>query len=79
MMTTLLSDEELKTQLMNLDPEFRRIAVQHSEYKRLLQELESKPYLTEAEMAEETRVKRIKLALKDQMLQMMSRFAVQPV
>lgn len=77
-MNTLLSDEELKTQLMNMDPEFRRLAVQHSEYKMLLNELESKAHLTEAEQAEELRVKRIKLALKDQMQEMLSRFAAQP-
>jgi uncharacterized protein YdcH (DUF465 family) len=64
---TLLNDEEIKSQLMTNDAEFRRLAVQHSEYKRLLHELESKPHLNEAELAEEARVKRIKLALKDQM------------
>jgi uncharacterized protein YdcH (DUF465 family) len=75
---TLLNDEEIKSQLMTIDPEFRRIAVQHSEYKRLLHELESRPHLNEAELAEEARVKRIKLALKDQMLQRISEHALQP-
>ena len=75
---TLLNDEEIKTQLMNIDPEFRRLAVQHSEYDRLLSELESKHHLNEAELAEEARLKRIKLALKDHMQGMMSQFAAQP-
>ncbi len=69
---TLLNDEEIKLQLMNSDAEFRRLAVQHSEYKQLLHELESKSHLNEVELAEEARVKRIKLALKDQMQELMS-------
>ncbi len=76
---TLLADEEIKTQLMALDPEFRRICVQHAEYKQLLHELESKVHLNEAELAEEHHLKKVKLALKDQMQAMMSRFAAQPV
>ncbi len=76
---TLLHDEEIRTQLMNIDPEFRRLAVQHSEYSRLLHELESKDHLCEAELSEETRLKKIKLALKDQMQEMMSHYATQPV
>jgi uncharacterized protein YdcH (DUF465 family) len=76
---TLLNDEEIKTQLMNLDPEFRRLAVQHSDYSRLLNELESKNHLSEAELAEEARLKRVKLALKDHMQEMMSHYATQPV
>jgi uncharacterized protein YdcH (DUF465 family) len=75
---TLLHDEEIKSQLMNIDPEFRRLAVQHSDYSRLLHELESKNYLGEAELAEEVRLKRVKLALKDQMQELMSHYATQP-
>lgn len=74
---TLLNDEEIKLQLMNSDPEFRRLAVQHSEYKQLLHELESKSHLNEVELAEEARVKRIKLALKDQMQELMSHHGAQ--
>ncbi len=75
----LLNEEEIKTQLMTLDPEFRRLAVQHSEYARLLDELESKHHMSEAELAEEARLKKIKLALKDHMQEMMSHYATQPV
>lgn len=76
---TLLNDEEIKTQLMALDPEFRRICVQHGEYKQLLHELERKDHLNEAELCEEHHLKKVKLALKDQMQSMISRFSTQPV
>ncbi|WP_155121554.1 DUF465 domain-containing protein [Bryobacter aggregatus] len=75
---TLLNDDEIKTQLMSTDPEFRRLAVQHSEYKQLLHELESKEYLNEVELAEEARLKRIKLAIKDHMQGIISQHAAQP-
>ena len=75
---TQLHDEEIKLQLMSSDPEFRRLAVQHAEYKQLLHELESKPHLNEVELAEEARVKRIKLALKDQMQEMMTHHSAVP-
>jgi uncharacterized protein YdcH (DUF465 family) len=75
----LLTEEDMKAQLMALDPEFRRISVQHSEYKQLLHQLEAKPHLNEAELAEEAHLKKVKLALKDQMLTIMSRYAEQPV
>jgi uncharacterized protein YdcH (DUF465 family) len=69
----LLNEEELKSQLMSSDPEFRRLAVQHSEYQRLIHELESKDHLNEVEAAEEARLKKIKLALKDQMQEFLLR------
>ncbi len=78
-MTLLLNDEEIKSQLMAQDPEFRRLCVQHSEYKQLLHELEAKDHLNEAELAEEHHLKKVKLALKDQMQAIMSRYATQPV
>ncbi|MFN9430129.1 MAG: YdcH family protein [Acidobacteriota bacterium] len=73
----LVTDEELKTQLMSTDPEFRRLAVQHSGYSRLLDELESKQHRTEAEVEEEARLKKIKLALKDQMQGRISEWVTQ--
>ncbi len=75
----LLTEEDMKAQLMALDPEFRRLSVQHSEYKQLLQELEAKSHLNEAELAEEAHLKKVKLALKDQMQSIMSRYSTQPV
>jgi uncharacterized protein YdcH (DUF465 family) len=63
--------EELKAHLMATDEEFRRLADQHSEYKRQLVALEAKHALSEQEQLEEVRLKKLKLHLKDQMAEIM--------
>ena len=69
-----LTPEELKSHLMETDDDFRRLAKQHCEYKKLLEALSSRPYLTPEEQVEEVRLKKVKLRLKDQMQEMIDRF-----
>ena len=59
--------EELKAHLMTTNEDFRKLAEQHSDYARKLDALEAQPHLTEQEQLEETRLKKLKLRLKDQM------------
>jgi uncharacterized protein YdcH (DUF465 family) len=68
--------EELKAHLIASDEDFRRLAAQHSEYDRLLTALEAKHALTEQEQMEEVRLKKLKLHLKDQMMEIMHTRAV---
>ena len=49
------------------DPGFRRLQQKHSECDSRLQELRSQRYLSAEEKLEEVRLKKKKLALKDQM------------
>ena len=49
------------------DPGFRRLEDKHSEYDRRLKELQAQRYLSDEEKFEEIRLKKMKLALKDQM------------
>ncbi len=69
-----LTPEELKAHLMATDDEFRRLATQHCEYKKQLEALTSRPYLTPEQQLDETRIKKLKLRLKDQMQEMMDRY-----
>jgi len=65
--------EELKAHLMANDDEYRRLATEHSNYARKLDELEALPHLSADEEMEEHRLKKLKLRLKDQMEQIVSR------
>ena len=69
------TQEELKAHLMETEPEFRRLADEHAAYKRLLDAIESKGHLTLDDEAEENRLKKLKLRLKDQMIEFMARYA----
>lgn len=54
------------------DPGFLRLQEKHREYDRRLQELRSQRYLSDKEKLEEVRLKKMKLALKDQMEAMLA-------
>jgi len=71
--------EELKARLMTTNEEFRRLADEHSELKKKLVAIESLPHLTYEQELEETRLKKIKLRLKDQMGAIVSQYRSQRV
>ena len=73
------AQEELKAHLMATSEEFRQLASQHLEYARQLDSLESLPHLTYDQELEETRLKKLKLRLKDQMEAIMSQSRAQQV
>ena len=56
-----------KDQLLASHDEFRRLALEHTQYAERLDTLTQKRYLTEDEKLEEVRLKKLKLRLKDQM------------
>ncbi len=67
-------DEELKAHLLGTSEQFRSLNEQHAQLKHQIEELEAKPHVTEADELEEQRLKKLKLSLKDQMTEMLSRF-----
>jgi uncharacterized protein YdcH (DUF465 family) len=66
------AQEELRAHLMETSEEFRQLAGQHAEYAKQLDSLEALPHLTYDQELEETRLKKLKLRLKDQMEAIMS-------
>jgi hypothetical protein len=54
--------------------EFRRLVQEHSQFSQRLESLTQKRYLTEDEKLEEVRLKKLKLRLKDQMLNLEQQF-----
>lgn len=73
------AQEELKAHLMATDEHFREICRQHSEYDQKIQELEAKHALSEQEQLEEVRLKKLKLHLKDQITELLSKHKAQHV
>ena len=72
-------ESDIKAHLMQTSEEFRKLVDQHLEYKRKVEELEAKHFLTEQEEVEEHRLKKLKLHLKDVMEQMIHDHASQQV
>jgi len=73
------AQEELKAHLMATNQEFQQLARQHSEFAHKLDALEALPHLTQEQELEETRLKKMKLRLKDQMEAMVSQYRSQQV
>ncbi len=59
--------ESVKAELMTSNPEFRELAREHGRYEARLSELSSLSYPSDEEQMEEVRLKKKKLAIKDQM------------
>ena len=73
------TSEELKAHLMATNEEFRSLAEEHTRYHRKLEELEAKAHLTVEDEAEEQRLKKQKLRLKDQMNEILAQYRTQHV
>ena len=73
------AQEELKAHLMQTDEGFRQLVNEHTSYAQKLDELGSRPYLTEQEQIEEVRLKKLKLHTKDRIEMILSRYRAQNV
>ena len=72
-------NEELKAHLMATDQQFRHLAEEHAQFHKQLEVIEAKEHLTLEDEAEEIRLKKQKLRLKDEMNAIMARSRAQKV
>ena len=63
----MMSTQQLREQMAEQDPEYRRLLDEHGKRARRLDELTRMGWLTNVEEQEEKRLKKEKLQLKDQM------------
>jgi uncharacterized protein len=66
-----------RDQLIASHDEFRKLAMEHTQYEKRLDSLTQKRFLTDDEKLEEVRLKKLKLRLKDQMLNIERQFQSQ--
>jgi hypothetical protein len=71
--------EEIKTHLMQTSEEYQELARRHQALDEKIAHLETDPHVTPEDEVEEHRLKKIKLHLKDQMEEMVSRYKTQHV
>jgi uncharacterized protein len=65
---------QVRDLLIANNDEFRRLAMEHSQYSQRLDSLTQKRFLSEDEKIEEVRLKKLKLRLKDQMERLEQQF-----
>jgi uncharacterized protein YdcH (DUF465 family) len=73
------NQDELKAHLMATNEEFRSLAEKHAAYHSELEKIEAKAHMTLEDEAEEQRLKKQKLRLKDQMNEILARYRTQQV
>ncbi len=69
--------QEAKNFLLQSDQQFRQLVEQHNQLDHRLHQLTEKHYLSDTEQFEQVTLKKRKLALKDQMEQIVREYASQ--
>jgi uncharacterized protein YdcH (DUF465 family) len=60
-------EQSVRERLAHEDPEFRQLVLRHHDYERQLERLRERGRLSPDEQFEEVRLKKLKLAVKDEM------------
>ena len=76
-MSYVISEAELRHQLLKENAEYQRLAAEHQSYNDQLLDLSNKHFLSEEEQLQERTLKKKKLMLKDQMYSIIQKFRKQ--
>jgi len=68
-----ITTHDIRQALLEHDPEFRRLAEEHTRCENQLEQLIKQPYLSSEDLTLEVTLKKMKLRLKDQMELMVAR------
>jgi len=68
-----VSPRDVQEHLMANNPEFQRLAQEHSQYEAQLDQLSKQTYLSAEDLARELTLKKLKLRVKDRMEQLVAR------
>ena len=72
------ASRELREQLFTSDTELQKLAQEHSQYESQVQQLTKDPYLSMEDINRISALKKMKLRVKDQMEQLIARYASAP-
>lgn len=61
------TQDDIKAHLLATDETFRNLSEQHAHYSKLIEEIEARGLVSDADEIEEHRLKKLKLHVKDQM------------
>jgi uncharacterized protein YdcH (DUF465 family) len=68
---------EVREHLMASNPEFQKLAQQHSQYESQLESLSKEPYLNGETISQLATLKKMKLRVKDEMERIVAQYARQ--
>jgi uncharacterized protein YdcH (DUF465 family) len=64
---------DIREQLQASNPEYQRLAQEHSRYESQLEQLATAPFLNSETLTQELELKKLRLRVKDQMEQLVAR------
>ena len=67
-------DEQLILSLVDRDPELKRLHIEHVQLEKQLAQMNHKGFLNAEEEVERKRLQKVKLAGKDRMMEILSRY-----
>ena len=67
------TQEEIVHSLLKTDNHFRDLVEQHGHFSQLIDQIEAKPHVTPEDEIEEQRLKKLKLHVKDELTEIVTR------